>query len=109
MVLVFSGALASADEFSFTPSVHVGLAFSATLIEDSNRSPVYGIVEGYALNYGGEEGGLKFLGIGATINKETELVLVPASACILWRYCFSSHIGKNHVGMSFTYSFGGPK
>lgn len=107
LLLLTSTAQAN-DKWSFEPSVAVGVGFSVTLI-DSPKEPVYGLIQAFTINFGGDEGGLRFLGIGTTIGSDPEVVFIPGSACIMDTYCFAPHLAKNYVGAGFTYSFGGPK
>lgn len=92
---------AKADQWEFFPSVTVGAGFQFSMVSDSH---VYAQVQAYPLKYGGEEGGIRFLGVGTTLGSDPTFIFSPASACIMDKFCAGPHFGKNLSGFGFAYS-----
>ena len=107
LIILLSLSISSqavADEWSFKPSITFGVGTSPSFGQEN----IYGLVQVYSINYGGEEGGLRFLGIGSSIGVDSKFVLTPVMTCIMDKLCVGPHFGADLVGLGVSYSFGGP-
>lgn len=107
ITVLFFLSLKATAEFSISPTAEVGGGFSATLFDkDYNQYPVYGIAQGFLFKLDGIGASVKFLGVGVTLNKEVDFIVVPASICVDKTYCMSPHLSSDYVGLGFTYALG---
>lgn len=101
ILITFLSLTAKADQWEFFPSITAGIGFQYSMMGDNQ---LYGQVQAYGVKYGGEEGGIRFLGVGTTLGSKPTFIFSPASACIMDKLCVGPHFGKDLVGFGLAYS-----
>lgn len=103
ILLVIPLGICEDAKLEFKPSFNFSIGSSFTPMKEDK---VYALAQVHLAYLHGEDGGLRILGIGTTIEKDSQILISPITACFKDVLCIGPNIGKDFLGFSLGMSLG---